>query len=362
MILLYCLSFLFVLLVVWYVVSPLFSSNYSQANSVSQLSTLLSGFSSAEELSEVLEERDEILKEFVSKNGVLSPERQTKLFSLLHRLKAAGFPAFPKNLEGFVKVFLVCVLSFVVGQKMAFAQGEMPEIPESSVVTLSAPTFVPSVNQYVLSPREGKMHVYYLGIVKRPKQNADIKFIALPFPPEIGELVLPDLPKAIVEKESNGVLAIQLDGIQENQEIRAEFSVNAKFGNYSWANPQFPKASGVYLFLLPEISGELRTMFESVFTAAKTWNMWPPRFHEVSSDLRLVRQPDRVNPQDPNYEMLQKLPPAFTWNAIRMSRTAESFPEFKIVGLVPSRLWLVALGICFALVLAGSLAVRWKRI
>jgi hypothetical protein len=357
MIFVYGLCVLYASVLLFFVLKPLYSSAFLSGNS-SKLSTLLSGFSSEDELAEVLSQRDDLLAEAI--NHKLNELQQNKLIEILQRLKASGFPAFPSSVEKFLKLILLGVLALFWLPQPVLAQ--LPDIPTSEIVMLSEPSFLPSVNQYVLSPREGKLHVYYMGIVKKKPDAQQANAIALPFPPEVQELIVPDLPQASIEKHSSGVLLLKQNQIPDNFEIRAEFSLPASFGQLTWENSLFPNSSGVYLFLLPEVHGAFRAFLESIFSGANSWNVWPPRMRAISSHLKLMRQPDALNPEDPNYELLKKLPQSYTWNAIRMSKTAEKFPSFEVVGLAPSRMWLVVLGIVFALALFTTIALRFRRV
>ena len=217
------------------------------------------------------------------------------------------------------------------GQNQGQPQPGMPQIPPAYITDKNI--WVPQVSQFVLSPRMGELHVFYLGVFSNP-QGASQARISIPLPQGFQNLKLLNLPNAVLSETSNGMPVFEAAVAPGLTEIRAEFDLDAAFGKVQWENSAVPSMPGTTLMLLPEYDSLLHSAFE---TFLPDFNLWPARIADAPTDFRSTRSQEQVDPQDPNYEMLAKMPPQFTRNLVRSSAVPRPYPAFQVVGIVPSR-------------------------
>jgi len=350
------------------------------------LASSIKGFGDEQELRQALGLRDSLFEKCAfgrtrepSVDSLGPTEALDALISLCERLRNAELPYLPTTIARTLGL-LLCVLfagvaaSGAFTSQAAFAQAlppgaeagaANPEPPplESRIlppVTAEGGALFATMHQFVLSPREGKLHVYYLGLLNNVDGLTDGK-IALPLPRGFEDLRILNLPSGVLEASGRSWPVVRAPLKPGVMEIRAEFALDAIFGVASWDNPDVPALPGTLLILMPEYDSALRSMAEGVFPSL---NLWPPRVIDVPSDFRSVRSQEQYDPADPNFAMLAKLPPAFTRNIVRTSEGPAAYPRFKVTGLTPSRAPIYALGGLFGAFLTGAgvyAATRGRR-
>ena len=324
------------------------------------------GFSDEHELRQTLVLRDALFSKLISGkasteavDGLSEGDALDALVSVCERLRRFDFPILPEKTKPLIAWLVALPLLFGAATMGAFAphkalaqaaSGERMSIPTLYKDPQSGLNF-PSLHQFVISPRMGQVQVFYLGVFfNREAPGTASAEVALPFPEGFEDFRLGNKEGMLQAKGTSfPVVTVPLkEGVNE---LRAEFTLPASLGTIHWANPVLPSLPGTLLILMPEYQSALRNMLESV---APELNLWPARLADVPSDFKSERTQEEYNPADPNYAMLSKMPPEFTRNLLRNSVEPVPFPEFRIVGIVPSRVPLYSLGGLFAAFLFGT--------
>lgn len=358
-----------------FVLAPLVGANETLA------STALKGFADENELRQALRLRDALLEKCAfgttdekAVEALSEKETLDALVTLCERLRNAELPYLPERIERSSvtkSITLLLILFGTLGASLApqspglsqaLAQALPPaaEAPSEQATDLDAriPPAVsveggflfPTLHQFVLSPRQGRLHAYYLGLINNLEGVPEGK-IALPLPQGFEELKILNLPQGVVSPSGRSWPAVSTPMRPGVMEIRAEFSIKAPFGKAVWENPEIPALPGTLLFLMPEYDSALRSLTENVFPEL---NLWPPRLVSTPNDFRSIRTQDEYDPADPNYGLLSKMPPAYTRNMVRTANEPAAYPQFRVTGLTPTRAPLFALGALFGAFLAGA--------
>lgn len=411
MIFIYLLCVLFAAAIAFYIIQPLTQVSHDAAYALSY-----KGFADQEELRTVLDLRDACLVRLVhgsSTHATLATLTEAMCFEILVslslRLQRAGLPFLPDQapvkptslsplgtgpstagtpaasasaadtstadksgpnssetngaLPTLLMLCLMTAASALLGVGYAKAQplpqGHPGQAPTEQGPTAASSRIPPAVmregvwysqlNQFVLSPREGALHVSYLSLFSNPDGSREAN-IALPFPAGLENLKISDNPMAVMADLKTAWPVVRIPVTAGQTELRAEFTLPAPFGRAKWNDPGLPRLPGTTLILLPEHDGLLRTMFENVMPGV---NIWPPRIVDAPTEFLTRRIQDTLEPTDPNYEMFTRMPPQFTRHLVRSTTESLSFPQFEVVGLVPSRVPLYLLTALVSAVLFG---------
>lgn len=375
-----------------FVVAPIASSSKGLASAA-----ILKGFSDEEELRQALRLRDALLARLANGqageaavDALNESDAFGALVSVCERLRTAELPYLPgvasarTTVSGggagtagsatltslFIAGFLSAGVS--IGSSRALAQalpnesapaassdgasGSASPSSETSAssMRIPGPTLVdgvafPVLHQFVLSPREGKLHVYYLGVFNNTDGLSELK-VGLPFPKGFRELRIANRSDALFEASGSAFPIMRISLKPGVNEIRGEFELDAPWGSVEWKSEGVPALPGTMLILMPEYESALRSLTENSLPAL---NLWPPRVVDTPDDFRSSRNQEEYNPADPNFEMLSRMPPEFTRTLVRSAPDAKPYPSFRVVGLVPSRTPLFVLGALFAACLFG---------
>ncbi len=364
-----------------FVLAPLVGSKESL------VATALKGFADENELRQALRLRDALLEKCAygttaekSVDALTEKDALDALVTLCERLRNAELPYLPPRIVrsnsapnlGALLFFLVgaaALASYMKGSvALAQALEAQPTDAPADETTRSDPRIPPPVSveggflfptlhQFVLSPRQGRLHAYYLGLINNVEGLATAK-VALPLPLGFDELKILNLPQGIVSPSGRSWPAVTTALRPGVMEIRAEFSIDAQFGTAVWENPDIPALPGTVLFLMPEYASAIRNLTENTFPGL---NLWPPRLVNTPSDFKSVRTKDEYDPGDPNFNLLSKMPPAFTRNVVRTASTPAAYPRFEVTGLTPTRTPLFLMGALFGACLAGAGAFAVSR-
>ena len=228
----------------------------------------LKGFGDEVELRQALGLRDSLLEKCAfgstrepAVDSLGQGEALDALVSLCERLRNADLPYLPTTIArslGLLAFFVVAgsaVISSVFPSQMALAQvlpqdahapaSESPALESRIPRPLSAEggALFATMHQFVLSPREGKLHAYYLGLLNNVDGLTDGK-IALPFPRGFEELKILNLPSGVLEASGRSWPVVRTPFKPGVMEIRAEFSLDAAWGVATWENPDVPALPG----------------------------------------------------------------------------------------------------------------------
>jgi hypothetical protein len=365
------LSLLLCIALALFVLAPLATGEESIS------ATSLKGFADEKELRQALGLRDSLLEKCVYGrtqeplvDALDEREALEALVALCERLRTADLPYLPKSLS---RTIAVAFTAIVLGSaslisapsSVALAQALPPEAsadPSASTPASSAEPRVPppvpaeggavfaSLHQFVLSPREGRLHAYYLGLMNNVAGATELS-LALPLPVGFEDLKISNMPQAVLEASGRAWPVVRAPVKPGIVEVRAEFSLPAPLGSVRWENSGLPPLPGTLLFLMPEYQSLLRNITENVFPS---FNVWPPRVVDAPAEFRNVRTQEQYDPADPNFHLLSRMPPEYTRNLVRVSDAPAPYPSFEVTGLSPTRVPLYGLGLLFGAFLAGA--------
>lgn len=248
------------------------------------------------------------------------------------------------------------------GQSQAGSQaGAAPRIPYPDA--LEGDVYLSRVHQFLLSPRQGNLRLYYTTVFSAPPGASSVK-IAVPAPEGFGEVELPRDSAAHLVESVRGVPVFEVPAKASGAtDFRVELSIPAAGGTARIHNSVLGRLPGLVIFLLPEQDGTLRSLLEPLFGMGV--NVWPARVSSIPAGFQSERQQDEADPMDPNFALFQKLPPQFTRQLVRMPNpdrsVPEPYPDFEVAGIVPSRAPLIALSVAVAAMLLGIALVTTFR-
>jgi hypothetical protein len=188
---------------------------------------------------------------------------------------------------------------------------------------------VPSINQYILSPEQGQLHVYYVGMFSNDTKATKAQ-ILLPFPKGISNVVLHSKESALLEnagEKSKGEIILNTPLDPEVNEIQGEFIVPAANGSADWEKNTLKTLPGVTIVMLNSESSKL--------------NHFPKDFFSLNSDPQ-----SKANSNE-----------NFSEQFVRVGNADSAFPEFEVVHIVPSRIFIYGLILFFAFFFVACFAV-----
>lgn len=363
---------------IFFVLSPLFS-----LNSRKELSRSFEGFSDEGELRRVTVLRDVILQKLVYGNTLnkdvekLTEDEALKgLVTLCGRMQQAGLPYLPsqmnkpipqKNLEegsSIVGCLLLSILSFLcIFSLFYFPLSLAQEILENNIknekvtppttVTIPPPTvlqktgyWLPAVNQFILIPTQGRLHVYYVGMFYNTF-HAKSAIVQIPLPKGFADLQIFGNPNLIIEKSTEGGSPIINTPLSEGvNQLSVEFSIPAFYGVVAWRPSDLFVLPGVTIIMMPEYNSGLRNLFSKFNDSI---NIWPPRISNVSPSFRSFVGADPLDNNISSQMDTKQLSRQF----VRVGDISAAFPSFDINGILPSRAPIYVLVVFFAFFLFG---------
>jgi hypothetical protein len=382
------------LLVVWFVVFPLFS-----AENMDLYAASYKGFADEGELKQVLNLRDRLVERLV--DGRTADVRVAQLsesdcfqalVSLSLRLQRADLPFLPDTVaeqqvgvrvenggqSGRVQlkvlVFVVIVLLpliFVVLRSfapVAWAQAENPEqnsqpsatTPQATLKTpqlhtLENGVYVTTSNRYIVSPAQASVVAQQISSFSVPDHQGDAFRVVLALPEEIYDWQLVEVRPEVLAKELTvtnwrGLPAVQMPSGLQGAEVSfsSEFKLSAPSGRAVWKNDVLPPLPGEQVAILFEVPAILKRIFG---TMADNWNVWPPRLRPANQGVQVIEREIAMGNVMPRKVQLVS----------RMGQGELPFLKFEIIGLVPSRTPLIILAALVGALLAGIALTVFKR-
>jgi hypothetical protein len=364
--------------IIFFVLSPLISINSRKI-----LSRSFEGFSDEGELRKVTMLRDAIFQKLVYGNSsnenvekLTEDEALGGLVTLCGRLQQAGLPWLPsqinkplppRNLEegtSIVGCLLLAIFSFLCIFSLFHSQLiEAQEEPGSNIknekvtappdVTIPPPTilpstgyWLPSVNQFILIPIQGRLHVYYVGMFNNTF-HAKGAMVQIPLPKGFADVQIFGNPNLIIEKSTEGGSPIINTPLSEGvNQLSVEFSIPAFYGVAEWKAGDLFVLPGVTIIMMPEYNSGLRNLFSKF---GDSINIWPPRISNVPLGFRSFVGAD---PFDNNISS-QMDAKQLSRQLVRVGDSSAAFPSFEINGVLPSRASIYVLVVFFAFFLFG---------
>jgi hypothetical protein len=282
-------------------------------------------------------------------------------------LKRLGLPYLPALILAIIGGALLAAPHSAFAQETP-AQDSPDSDPMSRMPELQAMpdgTNLAQIHQFVLSPDQGQMRVYYLAMYRNNAEATTVK-LRIPSPNGAKDFDFSSMTEATLDPgralEPPVLSAPAQSGINQ---IQGMFSVPAFSGTLNWDSSFFKSLPGVVLVILPQYHDVLSTIFGDAFN---TIGMWPPRFAPFESgsgqgfELKLsVEQP---NDRDPNYARLKNPPQQYSYHLFRRGESDSPYPQFSVRGVAPSRLPASILIATFGIMLAAvaiSRTVLHKR-
>ncbi|MFZ9520186.1 MAG: hypothetical protein ACO3A4_06885 [Silvanigrellaceae bacterium] len=377
------------LMVVWFVLAPLFA-----AENMESYAATYKGFSDENELRQVLMLRDQLISRLTTGSSeeprllqLSDSECFQALVSLCLRLQRAELPFLPvttrkaatsgEGISGFARPKLLLLLAALtlaaVGlSKKSVALGQVNHPPMNGgsphgagrgpgtggmLHILEPGVFLPMSNRYIISPAEASVVSHYVSSFSVPSDQTSQFTLVFALPEGVYDWQIVDvkpeqLGKQLTISKWNGLPAVQMpSGIQGMMiGISSEFRLSAPTGRVVWKNEKLPPFAGEQVAVLFEIPGALKRVFGSM---ADDWNVWPPRISNPASGVELKEREITMGAN------------ASARRVQLVSREAQGpaqFFGFEIIGVVPSRLPLIILGALVAALLFGvALTVLLRR-
>lgn len=360
MIFIYVMCILACLMIAFFVLWPLTKSNV-------MLSRTYDGFSDEDELRNVLEVRDALIQQLVSgttEHAVvkqLTPESSFEaLVNVCLRLQKAGLK--------FLPLLLITVLSYgfcpsyARAQQVVPANGDEPSphaqpqfnMPESLITD---GRHVSRLHQFSLSAGEHVLVVRYMAIFKNATPGQTIQ-VLLPFPAGARNLKITKQEDALLQSDDNKNPVVIINSAPSVVELSAEFTLEANDGRAAWRNNNHKTLPGTTLIMMSVQEGGVRNFLQ---TFVEMPNVWPARIINEPKDFNARTDLEEYDPREPNYAMLVKLPPQHLRKLIRMGDDNSTYPEFDVVGIVPTRTFIYSLTIGFGILIFASGLVMVAR-
>ncbi|WP_397599886.1 hypothetical protein [Silvanigrella sp.] len=367
--------------IVFFVLSPLMSNHFKKP-----LAQNFDDFSSEKELRNVTFLRDFLFQKLIygkteheDIDKLTENESLVLLVTLCERLQQAGLSWLPSQIQKPTseKIFekgsslLDCLFFILISFLFSFGilasnasfslenqngSASLERVATPSDVTIPPPTilpgtgyWLPAVNQFILIPAQGKLNVYYVGMYNNTF-NAKSAIVQIPLPKDFYNLQIYGNSNLIIEKSQDGGSPVINTPLSSGvNQISVEFSLPASFGNTNWRPADLFILPGVTIFMTPEYSSGLRSLFSNFID---TTNVWPPRISNIPISFRSFVGPDPLD----NNAASQKDPNHLSRQLVRVGNQSAEFPSFDINGILPSRTPIYVLSVFFAFFLFGVTA------
>ncbi|KAB8039571.1 hypothetical protein GCL60_04755 [Silvanigrella paludirubra] len=367
--------------IVFFVLSPLLSNNFKKP-----LTQIFDDFSSEKELRNVTFLRDFLFQKLIYGRSehedidkLTENESLALLVTLCERLQQAELSWLPSQIQkpnsdrifekgsSLLDCLFFILISFlfslgILATNSSFSlesqtvRTASEKVATPSDVTIPPPTilpgkgyWLPSVNQFILIPAQGKLNVYYVGMFNNTF-NAKGAIVQIPLPKDFYNLQIYGNPNLIMEKNQEGGSPVINTPLSSGvNQISVEFSLPALSGNTIWRPSDLIILPGVTIFMMPEYSSGLRNLFSNF---SDTANIWPPRITNIPNSFRSFVGPDPLD----NNAASQKDPNHLSRQLVRVGNQSSEFPTFDINGILPSRTPIYVLSVFFAFFLFGVTA------
>ncbi|MEN9809429.1 MAG: hypothetical protein RLZZ488_996 [Pseudomonadota bacterium] len=357
------------LLVIWFVLSPLFVAENMEVFSASY-----KGFSDEVELRQALNLRDQLLSRLTTgqsseqRLGALSDtDCFDALVSLCLRLQRAELPFLPQNSAG-------AALSTAKSQKgsaslaalllvgvcaLLFSGIAKAERAQESLHILEPGVFLPTSSRYIVSPAQSEIVAHYVTSFAVPSSQGGSTMVVMAVPEDLYDWQIVEtkpeqLAKSIQVVNWNGLPAVVLpEGSQGLAvTISSDFRLRAPSGRAVWKNSKLAGFPGEQVAILFEVPAPFKGLFGSL---SENWNVWPPRIANAGLATQVSQREVQMNPS---------MPPRRVQIVNRGEGNGLPFFSFEVIGVVPNRMPLIILGSLVGAVLFGvalTLFVRRAR-
>ncbi len=160
--------------------------------------------------------------------------------------------------------FFTLLISFIFASK-AYTNSSIS--PQNSLEKLIPPPFIlpgggewlPSVNQFILIPKIGKLHVVYSGLFINSYKAKGTK-ILLPLPDRIENLQIEFLEDSKLvfsshdKNNTNQKIILDTSLLSGINQVTAEFDLPATWGSAQWSSRLLKNLPGVVLFVMEDFS------------------------------------------------------------------------------------------------------------
>lgn len=271
-------------------------------------------------------------------NSLSNEEAMEKLLDISEKLESGKI-----SLQFIVIVLtLICCL---FSYPKIFSQEVSPGVVIPPAVILEETGYwLPAVNQFILMPDQGQLRIYYVGMFNNQFHAKRTK-ILLPFPKNSEGIIINGSSSSVLESDKNKNVILNTPLQPKTNQIQAEFILKAETGVAQWKKNSLSTLPGVSIFIMPEYSGILRNMISKII---KNINLWPARFQDFPQDFKMNLSTNILS-QDSKTDSGQ-----LSRQFVRVGGTFANYPEFRVIGLVPSRLFLILLISFFACFFAAA--------
>ncbi|MES2614521.1 MAG: hypothetical protein V4591_03800 [Bdellovibrionota bacterium] len=215
--------------------------------------------------------------------------------------------------------------------------------------------WVPSVNQYILMPAQGVLHVYYVGMFSNSFHAKSTK-ILFPFPKNIENVRLHSKATATLDTTNSNKEVVLNTPLDENtNQLQAEFDLQAPSGSVAWKKNSLHTLPGVTILIMPEYNGILRNMISYFYPNV---NVWPARITNFPQDFKSMLSTDVLKPDASSKDQSGELSRQF----IRVGDMTANFPEFDVVGIVPVRFFIYLLILAFLFFFAVACLISLHKL
>ncbi len=210
-------------------------------------------------------------------------------------------------------------------------------------------TSLAQIHQFILSPDQGVLRVFYLSLFHTAAPEP-VK-LRIPSPEGAKEFDFSSMTQATVapnRPDEPPVLEFTTEaGVNQ---VRGVFAIPAFTGKAHWRSDFFKTLSGVVLFILPQYDGMLTEIFGQGISEL---NLWPPRIVEEPVGFEFKRTAEQPNKRDPNFSRMKNPPQQYSFHYFRRGGADAPYPELRVAGLAPDRLPGMLLVVTFGAILAG---------
>ncbi|KAB8031922.1 hypothetical protein [Fluviispira multicolorata] len=376
MILTLIICFVFSLFLCIFVLSPLLSNRSKDI-----LNTSFEGFNNSEELLKIIQLRDALFQKLIygkslnkTINEYSNEDALKGVVAICSRLQKASLSWQPKSLEEPIEkrnisekgstsfsclicCFFILFSFFLFSSTFAFESENSSHFNQDKVtapsdVVIPPPTilpgsshWIPSVNQFILMPLQGKLYVYYVGMFSNIHQEKEAK-IQIPLPKNFQELKINGNENIVFEKSEHSSPILKFPLTMGLNQLSAEFSLSAFNGSVEWLANDLKILPGFSIFIMPEYVGTIRNLFSIV---SDNFNVWPPRILQIPEDYKSFVGADPFgNKADVKSQDTQQ-----ARQLIRVGNDQSPYPSFEIKGIVPQRTPIYVLALFFACFLFG---------
>lgn len=292
----------------------------------------------------LIKKRDDLIIKLTETQLSSMEEKQalSELYDTCERLESLGISWKQKLQSGQSNLSFILFISFLTACAFfnynIFANDQTSSKSSVANVVIPAPVilpgsgyWVPSVNQYILIPVQGALHVYYVGMFSNTFHAKGTK-VLLPFPKNVIDVSIQSKDSVTLDNtdKQNSEIVLNTPLNDDVNQIQAEFSLSGGNGIVLWQKNSIAVLPGVTIIIMPEYEGILRSFLEHFFPSI---NVWPARVINPPNDFKIMLSTDVLKDDTSKNDKVGELSRQF----VRVGDDFAKFPEFKVVGLVPNR-------------------------